>query len=136
MRFEAILHTREEFDSWVKGFNDAPVVASETEKRGEVLFAQCQVCHTISRTPSEDMEKQMLSMQPPLAKQGPNLTDFGNRRLLGAGTRKNTEDNFISWVKNPQAIKPGSTMTAFDTLPEEDLRALAAYLRFSTAKKF
>lgn len=136
MRFEAVLHTKEEFNSWAEGFNKAPVVASEIEKKGEMLFAQCQVCHTISGTPSEDLEKQMLSMDPPVAKQGPNLTDFGNRRTLGAGTRKNTEENFIRWVKNPQSIKPGSTMTAFDSMPDEDLQAIAAYLRYSTAKKF
>ncbi|MCB9229240.1 MAG: cytochrome c oxidase subunit II [Deltaproteobacteria bacterium] len=136
MRFEAIVHKQDEFDRWAKTFNTAPVVASEPEKRGEMLFAQCQVCHTISGTASEDLEKQMLSMSPPVAKQGPNLTDFGNRRTLGAGTRKNTEENFIRWVKDPQSIKPGATMTPFDTLSDDELRSIAAYLRFSTAKKF
>ena len=135
MRFEAVLHSKQEFDSWAKVHNQPPVIASELEKKGELLFAQCQVCHTISGTPSEDLEKQMLAMDPPAPKQGPNLTSFGDRRTLGAGTRKNTYENFAKWVREPQSIKQGATMTAFN-LSDDDMQAIAAYLRFSTAKNY
>ena len=135
MRFEAVLHSKDEFDSWAKVHNQAPVIASDLEKKGELLFAQCQVCHTISGTPSEELEKQMLAMDPPAPKQGPNLTSFGDRRTLGAGTRKNTYENFAQWVRDPQSIKPGATMTAFN-MSEDDMQAIAAYLRFSTAKNY
>ena len=136
MRFEAVLHSQDGFDRWAKSFHQAPVVASELESKGEMLFAQCQVCHTISGTPSEEMEKQMLAMDPPSPKQGPNLTNFGNRRTIGAGTRKNTYENFASWLKDPQAMKPGATMTAFSHFSDQDMAAIAAYLRYSTAKTY
>ena len=134
MRFEAVLMSADSFEKWRKNFNAAPVVASELEKKGEALFAQCQVCHTVSGTPSEALEKTMLSLSPPTPKLGPNLTNFGNRRTLGAGTRKNTYENFAKWVRDPQSMKPGSTMTAFPGLSDSEIQALAAYLRYSTAK--
>lgn len=136
MRFEAVVHAPDEFQRWATTHNEAPAVESELAKKGEQLFAQCQVCHTIAGTPSAEMEKQLLAMDPPAPKQGPNLSNFGNRRTLAAGTRLNTEQNFAAWVRNPQAVKPGATMLAFGQLTDAEVAALAAYLRHATAKTY
>ncbi len=135
MRFEVVVHTKAEFDRWVAAYHKPPIVETELEKKGEMLFAQCSACHTISGTPSEDIEKQLASMTPPVSKIGPNLTDFGSRRTLGAGTRANTFENFFNWVDNPEKMKPGSKMTKLG-LAKEDIEAIAAYVRHSTAKTF
>lgn len=132
MRFDAVLHTKDEFQMWVKAHNEPPVVVSDLQKKGEELFGQCAVCHTLAGTDSEEQERAMLAAGT--AKQGPNLSNYGSRKMLGAGTRFNNQKNFIAWVKNPQSIKPGATMMAFGHLSESDLKALSAYLMQSTVK--
>lgn len=37
---------------------------------------------------------------------------------------------YVTYIKNPKEIKPGSTMPGFPTLKPEELRALAEFLRF------
>ncbi len=135
MRFEAVVHEKAEFERWAAVFHNPPVVQTALEKKGELVFMQCMSCHTISKTPSEDIEKQMLAMDPPVHKAGPNLTDFGSRRMLAAGTRTNTAQNFHDWVDNPPSIKPGSRMVPLG-LSKADIEAVAAYLRYSTAKTY
>ena len=135
MRFEAVVHKKAEFERWATVFHNPPVVQTALEKKGEQVFMQCMSCHTISKTPSEDIEKQMLATTPPIHKAGPNLTDFGSRRMMAAGTRKNTAENFHDWVNDPASIKPGSRMVSLG-LPKADIEAVAAYLRYSTAKTY
>lgn len=122
MRFEAVVHSKEEFLAWSTQHNEPPKPRTRREKRGEKVFAQCSACHAISGTSYS-------------SKIAPNLSNFGSRRYLGATTRLNTHDNLVEWIKNPDAIKPGALMTAFgETLSDDDIDAVAAYLRFATAK--
>ena len=58
---------------------------------------------------------------------GPDLTHVGSRQTIGAGVLDNTPANMQVWLKNPQAIKPGSLMPNFQ-LSEAEAAALAAYL--------
>ena len=79
---------------------------TKRKKRGEELFAQCIACHaTQSKEPS--------SADLNVAKIGPNLSNFGSRRFLGATTRRNTMENLKTWIKNSGKIKPGSRMMSF-----------------------
>jgi cytochrome c oxidase subunit 2 len=135
MRFEAVVHGKAEFERWALAYHKPPVVETAQQKRGEQVFMQCMSCHTIYGTQSEELEKQMLAMTPPTHKAGPNLTDFGSRRTLGAGTRSNTAENFHAWVHDPASIKPGSRMVGLGLSPE-DIEAVGAYLRQSTAKTY
>lgn len=125
MRFSAVLHTQEEFDSWAKTHDQAPKVETAQQQRGEQVFAQCVACHTISGTPSADIQ---------MDKIGPDLSNFGSRAHLGAGTRRNTPENLALWLDNPPALKPGSLMPDLGLSPE-DIAAVSAYLRQSTAKR-
>jgi cytochrome c oxidase subunit 2 len=72
------------------------------------------MCHAIQGTSAQ-------------ATQAPDLTHVGGRRTLAAGTLANTPEEMRRWIQDPQKIKPGVNMPA-STLPEPDLRALAAYL--------
>jgi cytochrome c oxidase subunit 2 len=127
MRFEAYVHTKQGFDTWAKNAMNPPQVLSAQEKRGEAVFAQCQACHSISGTDSAKI---------PGKKLGPDLTNFGNRRYLGAMTRENNMDNLRLWIKNSASIKPGSRMTGFEgILSDQQIDDVSTYIRISTAKK-
>jgi cytochrome c oxidase subunit 2 len=126
MRFNAVVHTKEEFEKWVATAGTAPRVETASQRAGEEVFARCQACHVINGTPSE---------QIPGTKLGPSLTNFGNRKYLGAGTRPNTPEHFAEWVRNPGAIKPGALMPALG-LTEEEISHVSAYLRQSTVKTY
>jgi cytochrome c oxidase subunit 2 len=127
MRFEAYVHTKQGFDTWAKNAMNPPQVLSAQEKRGEAVFAQCQACHSIAGTDSAKI---------PGKKLGPDLTNFGNRRYLGAMTRENNMDNLRLWIKNSASIKPGSRMTGFEgILTDQQIDDVSTYIRISTAKK-
>ncbi|MGJ7043820.1 cytochrome c1, partial [Shinella sp. BE166] len=59
---------------------------------------------------------------------GPDLTFFGQRQTVGAGTLANTAQNVARFIRDPGAVKPGAKMPAFDMLPEKDIAAIATYL--------
>jgi cytochrome c oxidase subunit 2 len=59
---------------------------------------------------------------------GPTLTHVASRRTIAAGSVNNTPDNLLTWITDPQAVKPGADMPA-SMLSGPDLQALVAYLR-------
>ena len=58
------------------------------------------------------------------------MTHLGSRETLAAGVLTNTPDNLAKWLKNPQAVKPGSHMPNFN-LSDSEIQALVAYLEAS-----
>jgi cytochrome c oxidase subunit II len=126
MRFNAVVHTKTEFDAWTKTAYTAPNIETASQKSGEEVFARCQACHTIAGTPSE---------QIPGNKIGPNLTNFGNRKYLAAGTRVNTPENLAAWLRDPGSIKPGSLMPSLG-LTEEEIAHVSSYVRQATVKNY
>ena len=118
MAFVVVVHERDEFDRWLARQREparAPAGA-EAERGAEVFVASgCGACHTVRGTLADGV----------LA---PDLTHVGSRRSLAAGTLGNGAANLRRWIERPAAVKPGALMPAFGMLPDEDLRALAAYL--------
>jgi cytochrome c2 len=57
---------------------------------------------------------------------GPPLQKFG-KRVYVAGMVRNTPDNLVSWLKNPQGIVPGNAMPNLG-VTDRDARDMAAYL--------
>jgi cytochrome c2 len=57
---------------------------------------------------------------------GPPLTQFARRSYI-AGMLRNTPDNLVAWIRNPQKIVPGNAMPALG-IDEHDARDIAAYL--------
>ena len=91
------------------------------EARGRQAFMAggCIGCHAMVGTPTAGV----------LALQGPNLSHFGGRRRIGAGILPNTPENLAAWLRDPQAVKPGSLMKLPRQLTEDEISALVAYLR-------
>ena len=59
---------------------------------------------------------------------GPDLTQVGARRSIGAGTLPGGVGNIAAWIASAQHLKPGNAMPSYDQLEGPQLRALAAYL--------
>ena len=57
---------------------------------------------------------------------GPPLTRFGDRTYV-AGMLRNTPDNLIRWIRDPQSVIPGNAMPNMGVTPGE-ARDIAAYL--------
>jgi cytochrome c oxidase subunit 2 len=118
MGVDVIVETPSDFGRWLARRQRVPLEpASEEAATGQLVFQReaCAGCHTIRGT----------SAQGTL---GPDLTDVGSRRLLGAGVIENTAENMQDWIRDSQAFKPGIEMPSFQSLSDRDVAALAAYL--------
>ncbi len=128
MRYSAISVPRSEFDTWAARQKSVPVApkvspGESTADQSLILQAKgvevylagaCKSCHMIQGIAS-------------VGKLGPNLTHFGSRTSIASKTLPNTVENLKAWLRNPQAVKPGTLMPNLN-LKEEDIEALAAYL--------
>ncbi|WP_411036059.1 cytochrome c oxidase subunit II [Shinella sp. BYT-45] len=114
MAFSVVVMEPAEYDAWrrAQAAGNRPA-ASE----GERLFAHhgCAGCHSVR------------GVTPP-AGLGPDLTFFGQRGTVGAGTLANTPENVARFIRDPAAVKPGAKMPAFAMLPDREIGAIAAYL--------
>ncbi|MGX1099375.1 cytochrome c oxidase subunit II [Amorphus sp. MBR-141] len=118
MAFSAIVHEPDGFDAWLEA-QQAPAVVADDDgaRRGRDLFlgAGCGGCHTM-RGVAE------------MGDVGPDLTHVGSRVTLGAGILPNDQATLAAWIRNPQHLKPGAAMPAYDMLPDADIAAIAAFL--------
>jgi cytochrome c oxidase subunit II len=113
MLLRVYVQSREEFERWVHQQQQSAQPASSA---GERVFAStaCVNCHTVSGTAA-------------IGKFGPDLTHLTSRDTIAAGAAPNTPETLRLWIKNPDAIKPGSKMPAMG-LSDPDLDAVTAYL--------
>lgn len=130
MRFDVIAHTPDEFEGWLTAMQTPPALSDDAlVRRGEQAFSEggCVGCHTIV---GNDAAK---------GTQGPSLTNYGDRVRLASGTIPNTPENLLAWIRDPDAIKPGTTkwsnpsrgldgMNIPVELTVEQVNALVAYL--------
>lgn len=107
----------EQFEAWMRGqLQPAAEPADPVKQRGRAVFLQssCVFCHTIAGTTAAGQV-------------GPDLTHFGSRFTLAAGTLPNTKGNLGGWIADPQNVKPGNHMATVPLAPE-DLEPLLDYL--------
>lgn len=119
MTFYVVVMERPEFEAWLTHqASDAPAPADPLAQRGGALFLAngCGACHTVRGTEADGVV-------------GPDLTHVGSRVSLGAGILPNEPAALVRWIARTADVKPGVHMPAFGMLPQEDLRALAAYLK-------
>jgi cytochrome c oxidase subunit 2 len=104
-----------EFAAWVSAQQKAAALDVQVSA-GRNVFATtaCMNCHAISGTTAT-------------GRFGPDLTHLMSRGTLASGAAENKPANLRLWIKNPDAIKPGSLMPAMK-LSDTDLDAVAAYL--------
>jgi cytochrome c oxidase subunit II len=111
---------RPEFGAWLAHRRSPPPLPQDPQiLRGREVFfeAQCHHCHAIPGAPLPEA----------LGEVGPDLSDYGRRRTIAAGTRPNNAGTLAAWIANPQRMKPGARMPATH-LEGERLDALLRYL--------
>jgi len=119
MNFDVVVEEKEAFQNWLAHQAQPAQPAQEPlTKRGHDLFLAngCGACHSVRGTSA----KGVIS---------PDLTHVGSRLSLAAGTLPSEPDAFQRWIASTDHLKPGAQMPRFDMLLEEDLQALAAYLK-------
>lgn len=118
MDFKVVALPRAEFDQWLADMKvyeeEAKVASADDAKEGQEIFNNsCIGCHAVTPT------------NPGAA--GPNLTNFGDRELI-AGILEHNKENLVSWIKDPEKIKPDNKMTGAYQLNDEEIDKVAAYL--------
>jgi cytochrome c oxidase subunit II len=120
MAFWVLAMEPSDFDAWAqRRAGPLPEPDDEEVLRGrEVFFAAgCARCHATRGAP----------LQPVIGAPGPDLTDFGGRLTIAAGTVPNNRGALAGWILDPDQVKPGSRMPP-TLLDPPALHALLVYL--------
>ena len=113
MAFDVIAMEADDFDAWL---DEIAAPAAAVDGRGRTLFGEygCAGCHVVrghfAGTPI-----------------GPDLTHYGARTTLAAGTLPMSVAATSRFIRDPRAVKPGALMPAF-RMPAEDADAIAEYV--------
>ena len=85
-------------------------------RHGAAVIAQagCGTCHSVPGIPGAR------------GRVGPSLDHIGSQSIL-VGILPNTPANMLTWIRTPQAVRPGDAMPNME-LSEHDARDVAAYL--------
>jgi cytochrome c oxidase subunit 2 len=108
--------TADQFDAWI-GAQREPAVEDASASAGRRVFetTACINCHTVRGTAAN-------------GRFGPDLTHLMSRATIASGVAENTPENLRLWLKEPDAIKPGSLMPAMK-LPDRELDELVRYMQ-------
>ena len=143
MGSRVIVQEQEDFDAWVAKYKDIaahPPPTDGDEASGFQLFASrgCLLCHKANGPASEGIRQSLKRAfeNGELRFPAPNLTNFGSRTTIAAGTLDLTEENLKTWLRNPDDVKEGNRMAELANvyidsdaaLSEDDVKDLAAYL--------
>lgn len=115
MLLRVYVQSRQDFDRWAQQQSQPSHVAGSISA-GQRIFetTACINCHTVAGTMAQ-------------GRFGPDLTHLMSRDTIAAGAATNTPEHLRQWIRNPDAIKPGSLMPAMQ-LSDQDADALTAYL--------
>ena len=93
-----------------------PVITTGNAELGKEAITKygCGSCHTIPGVKGAN------------SKVGPPLAHFSERSFI-AGQLANTEENLVRWIRDPQAVEPGTAMPNL-RVTEQDAKNIAAYL--------
>ena len=89
---------------------------SNSAVAGQYVFEHqaCISCHTVAGTVAT-------------GGYGPDLTHLMSRATIAAGAAKNTQEQLLRWITDPNQIKPGSLMPAMH-LTDRENEQITAYL--------
>jgi cytochrome c oxidase subunit II len=117
MRFLFVVVPPDQYSAWVRDQQKPaaePTGAAAVAGKQVISTVGCGSCHAIRGT----------SLKGTF---GPDLTHFGSRGGIAAYTLKNTPENLLTWIQDPQAVKPECKMPRVP-LPLEQQKQLVAYL--------
>jgi cytochrome c oxidase subunit 2 len=105
----------EDFAAWVEA-QRRPAAHDAGAVEGRRIFEStaCINCHSVNGTVAN-------------GRFGPDLTHLMSRATIAAGAAANTAENLRLWLKDPDAIKPGSLMPAMN-MTDAELDALVGYM--------
>jgi cytochrome c oxidase subunit 2 len=108
--------TPDEFDAWVRS-QQQPANEDASAMAGRRIFetTACINCHTVRGTVAN-------------GRFGPDLTHLMSRATIASGAAENTSDRLRVWLREPEAIKPGSLMPAM-RVSDAELDALVRYMQ-------
>lgn len=117
MALDVIAMPKDDFTNWLQNAGRAAQSPDAQHQRGRELFeaSGCGGCHAIDGLAAAGTI-------------GPNLSEFGTRRSIGAGRLPMTDDNLKQFIADSQTYKPGNRMPPFRIFSGEDLSALASFL--------
>ncbi|WJH38056.1 cytochrome c oxidase subunit II (plasmid) [Aliirhizobium terrae] len=106
------------FEAWLSARSVKTRSIEPDQAKGLAVFLKngCGACHTISGTAAN-------------GRIGPDLTAFGERATLAAGTLPHTAKDIARFVADPGKIKPGVKMPHFRMLPEDEIKKIAEFLK-------
>jgi cytochrome c oxidase subunit II len=115
MLLRVYVQSQEDFERWIQEQRE-PARQSNDVSQGRHIFetTACINCHAVAGTVAN-------------GRFGPDLTHLMSRETIAAGAATNNSEHLRLWIRNPDAIKPGSLMPAME-LNDKDLDALTAYL--------
>jgi cytochrome c oxidase subunit II len=115
MLLRVYVDSRADFDHWIEA-QRRPAVEDAAVAGGRRVFeaTACVNCHAVSGIGAD-------------GRFGPDLTHFMSRDTIASGAVPNTSEKLRLWLRNPEAIKPGSGMPAMN-LSDADVNAVASYL--------
>jgi cytochrome c oxidase subunit 2 len=106
----------EDFDTWTRAQRQpAPQDPEAHDGRRVFETTACINCHAVGGTVAN-------------GRFGPDLTHLMSRSTIASGAAENTADNLRRWLRNPDAIKPGSLMPAMQ-VSDSELDALVRYMQ-------
>jgi cytochrome c oxidase subunit 2 len=115
MLLRVYVQPRDEFDRWIRE-QSLPAQITGSISEGQKIFERtaCVSCHTVAGTKA-------------IGRFGPDLTHLMSRDTIASGAAPNTQANLRRWIKDPNAIKPGSKMPAMG-LSDRELDAVTQYM--------
>ena len=105
----------EDFAAWVRS-QQQPAAQDASVATGRRVFESnaCMNCHAVGATAAN-------------GRFGPDLTHLMSRATIASGAATNTPENLRLWIRDPNAVKPGSLMPAMK-LSDSDLDAVVSYM--------
>ena len=116
MLLRVSVDTPDEFDAWIRAQRES-AIEDQSASSGKRIFetTACINCHTVRGTVAS-------------GRFGPDLTHLMSRATIASGAAENTTENLRVWLKEPDAIKPGSLMPAMK-VSDAELEALVQYMQ-------
>ncbi|MES2905631.1 MAG: cytochrome c family protein [Pseudomonadota bacterium] len=102
-----------------------PLRAQDAVK-GETVFKKCIVCHAVGENARNKLGPQLNGL---FGRKAGSIENFSYSPANKNSGLIWSEDNFMTYIKNPQGAIPGTKMVFAGLSDEQDIRDLIAYLK-------